>query len=166
MVELARDQNPRVKNLAEIFLADLCSEEQRNFKTLKNTSPLLPEAGATESLERTITKDDVEAFARLTGDTNTVHFESSDDGAPPIVHGALLNGIVSSVIGTKLPGEGTIVLSQNIRFPKPCFVGDTIVVNIEITKVRKIISCTYKVVTKRDDSVVMDGDAKLVVKKL
>lgn len=113
-----------------------------------------------ETLERKISAEDVNLFSKLTGDFNTVH--SSPENKPSIVHGALLNGIVSGVIGTRLPGNGTIVVSQTFRFPNPCYVGETIVVTVKIVDVRKILTCTYNIVNKQSKALVMEGSAKLV----
>lgn len=115
-----------------------------------------------EVIERTITEEDVNLFSKVTGDFNPIHSSSGDN--PGIVHGALLNGIVSGVIGTKLPGSGTLVLSQTLNFPKPCFVGETVVVTIEIEKLRKITMCKYQIINKLSKSVVMFGSAKLLLK--
>jgi acyl dehydratase len=119
-------------------------------------------SGAWVQEERKITSEDVEAFAKVTGDYNTVHFNSKGKS---IVHGALLNGLVSGIIGTKIPGPGTILVSQNFSFPQPCFVGDTVIINVELKEVRKIIKCVYSVVCKESNNTVMDGEARLILKK-
>ncbi|XP_012055341.1 PREDICTED: armadillo repeat-containing protein 7 [Atta cephalotes] len=84
------------------------------------------------SVLKIITNDDILKFAELTGDHNPIHTESARN----IAHGALLNGLVSGLIGTKLPGAGTIVIEQNITFPKPCYAGDTVEVIVKITSNR------------------------------
>lgn len=111
-------------------------------------------------IERTVSMEDVEKFAELTGDNNKVHF-----GVNGIVHGTFLNGLVSSVIGTKLPGHGTLVLSQNITYPKPCPLGSNLVITVEVKSWRKIITCFYNIRNKLDNSIVLQGDAKLIIKK-
>lgn len=73
-------------------------------------------------VKKKITFEDVKNFAVLTGDHNTIHVKSE----MPIVHGAFLNGLVSGVIGTKLPGFGTLVCKQQIIFPEPCYVGEEV----------------------------------------
>lgn len=113
------------------------------------------------SVLKVITNDDILKFAELTGDHNPIHTESARN----IAHGALLNGLVSGLIGTKLPGPGTIVIEQNITFPKPCYAGDTIEVTVKITSVRKIIKCVYMCIAN-GDRIVLEGDAKLMRKIL
>ena len=115
--------------------------------------------GDNVSVVRKVTKEDVMEFAKLSSDTNPIHF--SDEKA--VVHGAFLNGLVSGVIGTRLPGPGTLVITQTLNFPNKCFTGDTVTINVELVDVRKIIK--VKFTCKTDDSVVLYGDAKLVLNK-
>lgn len=113
------------------------------------------------SVLKVITNDDILKFAELTGDHNPIHTESARN----IAHGALLNGLVSGLIGTKLPGAGTIVIEQNLTFPKPCYAGDTVEVIVKIISVRKIIKCVYMCIAN-GDRVVLEGEAKLMRKIL
>lgn len=79
-------------------------------------------------VKRKITPEDVKNFADLTGDHNSVHTRCEK----PIVHGAFLNGLVSGVIGTRLPGCGTLVCNQDLKFPEPCHVGEEVNMNFNI----------------------------------
>jgi len=111
-----------------------------------------------------VTQEDVNIFSRLTGDYNPIHKTPArvSDG-PAIVHGALLNGLISGVIGTKLPGPGTMVVSQILHFPNPCYAGEQVVVTVEITSVRKLIACKFNCTVDRKDKVtVLHGEAKLI----
>lgn len=96
--------------------------------------------GDTASLTRTITQADVGAFASLSGDTNPVHLDPEHARRTrfgrPIAHGALLGGLISAAIGTRLPGEGAIYLSSSLRFRAPCFVGDTVTATVTVREVR------------------------------
>ncbi|XP_032664687.1 uncharacterized protein LOC116841176 [Odontomachus brunneus] len=87
------------------------------------------------SIFKVITNDDILKFAELTGDYNPIHVESAKN----IAHGALLNGLVSGIIGTKLPGPGTIVIEQNLTFPKPCYAGDTVEVTVKIVSAKMFL---------------------------
>ncbi|KAH0952337.1 hypothetical protein HN011_006605 [Eciton burchellii] len=87
------------------------------------------------SVFKVITNDDILKFAELTGDYNPIHTESAKN----IAHGALLNGLVSGLIGTKLPGAGTIVIEQNLIFPKSCYAGDTVEVVVKIISAKMYI---------------------------
>lgn len=113
--------------------------------------------GSRVSILRVITKEDVLAFAQLTNDYNPIHVNSEKN----IAHGAFLNGLLSGILGTKLPGPGTLVVEQVLRFPKPCYVGDTVELSVEIVAVRKIIKCKYKCIANTN-RVVLEGEAKLI----
>jgi acyl dehydratase len=117
--------------------------------------------------ERYITQEDVDAFAELTGDHNPVHkVGSRTSDHPVIVHGALLNGLISGVIGTKLPGPGTVVVSQTLHFPNPCYSGEHVTVTVEITAVRKLIVCKFNCTVNRESRItVLHGEAKLILLK-
>ena len=92
--------------------------------------------------ERTmhVTDEHIEAFARLSGDRNPVHFDDAFarrigfEGR--IAHGAVTGALVSAVLGMDLPGPGTVFLEQRIRFLAPVRPGETIVAALEVTKVR------------------------------
>ena len=90
----------------------------------------------TASLSKLITKDDIETFARITGDNNRLHFDPDTADAAgfdkPIVHGMFLVSLVSTVMGTMLPGAGTVFMSQDMRFMRPAYIGDTVEVTVEL----------------------------------
>lgn len=110
------------------------------------------------TVKRRISDEDVTSFAGITGDFNPIHFKN--DGNAGLVHGALLNGLVSGVIGTELPGPGTILVSQEMKFPNPCLVGDTVTVNVELLDSRKIAKCRFEIVDSTDKQVLI-GSARL-----
>jgi 3-oxoacyl-[acyl-carrier protein] reductase len=99
-------------------------------------TPLQPDrlselsVGQTESLSRTITAEDVAAFARLSGDYNALHlddeFAARTEFAERVVHGFLNASLLSTLVGMKIPGRGALYVSQNIEFTRPVFIGDTV----------------------------------------
>ncbi|MCL4768278.1 MAG: SDR family oxidoreductase [Hyphomicrobiaceae bacterium] len=86
--------------------------------------------GQSESLSRTITAEDVAAFARLSGDYNALHlddeFAARTEFAQRVVHGFLHASLLSTLVGTRLPGRGALYASQTIEFTRPVFIGDTV----------------------------------------
>lgn len=96
--------------------------------------------GASASLTRTITDEDIRTFARISGDANPLHLDDAFAGATRfgrrVAHGFLVASLVSAVLGTKLPGPGAIYLDQRLRFLKPVFPGDTITARVEVTGYR------------------------------
>jgi 3-hydroxybutyryl-CoA dehydratase len=97
--------------------------------------------GESASLTRTITEDDVLAFARLTGDTNPLHLDEAYARTTRfgrrIVQGLLTAGFISALLGTELPGPGAVYLEQSLRFVEPVHLGDTVTVTVEVTAYRK-----------------------------
>jgi len=94
--------------------------------------------GDQASIARTITETDISLFARITGDFNPVHvneeFAKKTMFKGRIAHGMLIASLVSTVLGTKLPGFGSIYVSQTLRFMKPVRIGDTITATVEVVK--------------------------------
>lgn len=94
------------------------------------------EIGEKDSMRKTSTESDVYSFAQISGDTNPLHIDkeyaSESLFKEPVVHGMLTAGLISAVIGTRLPGVGTIYLSQSLRFTAPVKFGDTIEAEIEV----------------------------------
>lgn len=86
--------------------------------------------GQAESMTRTISESDIYLFAGATGDLNPAHMnEEYAKGTrfqTRIAHGMLSGGLISAVLGTKLPGPGTIYLGQTLQFLAPVYPGDTV----------------------------------------
>ena len=85
---------------------------------------------------KTVTEADVVLFAGITGDFNPVHVDdvaaSASTFGGRIAHGMLSAGLVSAAIAMKLPGPGSIYLSQSLRFTKPVRIGDTVTARVEV----------------------------------
>lgn len=90
--------------------------------------------GDSASLVRTLSKDDIALFAVMSGDVNPAHLDQQYAEASMfhriIGHGMWGGALVSAVLGTRLPGPGTIYLGQDLRFRKPVGVGDTVTVTV------------------------------------
>lgn len=94
--------------------------------------------GDKAELSHLITQQDIDHFVQLTGDDNRLHidagFAETTVFKKPVAHGMLGASFISTVIGTKLPGDGALWFSQNLEFILPVRVGDTIFVRAEVTK--------------------------------
>lgn len=110
-----------------------------------------------------ITRSDIEKFIDVSGDTNPIHVQNGNEKG--IVHGAFLNALVSGVIGTMLPGPGTLVVSQTLNFPNKCFEGDLVKITVTLIENRKIMKVKYECVVEEANKTVLFGDARLVVNK-
>ena len=99
------------------------------------------EVGQKAFVERTFDEAAVRAFAELSGDFNPVHldagFAATTRFGRPIVHGLLTASLISTVVGTRLPGQGSIYVSQTLRFRAPVFVGDTVRAEAEVKEVQR-----------------------------
>jgi acyl dehydratase len=95
--------------------------------------------GDTAELIRSVTAETIREFVEATGDDNPLHsdpaFAATTRFGEVIAPGILTGGLVSAVIGTRLPGPGTIYLSQTFRFLRPVRIGDTITACVEVTEV-------------------------------
>ena len=127
------------------------------------------QVGDTATLEKTITDDDIRAFADLTGDHNPVHlddeFAKTTRFGRRIAHGMLSAGLLSAVLANKLPGVGTVYLSQSLSFVAPVYPGDTVTARVTVTKVRedKPIVTLETVCTNQRGESVIKGEAVVLV---
>lgn len=127
------------------------------------------EVGQSASLSKTITETDVYLFAGVTGDLNPAHtnevYAAATRFRHRIAHGMLSAGLISAVLGTQLPGPGSIYMGQTLKFLAPVYFGDTITatVTIETLVPEKNRAVLSTVVTNQDGKVVTTGEATLLL---
>jgi 3-hydroxybutyryl-CoA dehydratase len=96
--------------------------------------------GQRVAVHRKVTAGQVEAFARVTGDTNPVHLDEGYAAQTRfghrIAHGMLCASYISALLGTQFPGPGTIYVNQGLSFLKPVYLGDTLEVSVTVTGYR------------------------------
>lgn len=117
-----------------------------------------------------ITRNDVESFAEVTGDTNPMHMD--DDFAEKtqfhgrIAHGMISAGLISACIGTKIPGPGTIYLGQTLQFKKPAHFDDFLTAQIKVNKIEQKknfkIATLETTVINQDNKIITQGEAKVI----
>lgn len=123
----------------------------------------------TASLSKTISDDDIRAFANATGDHNPLHldeeFAKQTRFGKRIAHGMLSASLISAVIANELPGQGSIYLGQTLQFVAPVFPGDTVTARVTVTGIRedKLIVKLETVCTNQRDEVVIRGEATVLV---
>jgi acyl dehydratase len=92
------------------------------------------EVGDQASLVRTLSQRDIELFAAMSGDVNPAHWDPADASTDMfhrvVAHGMWRGALISTVLGTELPGPGTIYLSQDLHFHAPVGVGDTVTITV------------------------------------
>ncbi len=123
--------------------------------------------GDTDNVEKTITETDVYLYAGITGDYSWLHVneKKAKQGhfKTRVVHGMLLIGLVSNVIGNHMPGAGTIYEIQNIHFMRPCYMNDTVRAQTEVIALLdkgrvKLRTTCYN----QYDELLLDGEAIVI----
>lgn len=134
--------------------------ENRTFAELK--------VGDCASIVRTLTQKDIELFAIMSGDVNPAHvneeYAKSDMFHKIIAHGMWGGALISTVLGTQLPGPGTIYLGQSLKFRRPVGLGDTITVTVTVAEMngethRVKFDCQAK---NHEGEVVISGTAEVI----
>lgn len=118
--------------------------------------------GMSVSHQHTVTERDIQLFGEATGDMNPVHFDEEFARKTVfrgrVAHGALSIGFISALLGTKLPGDGSIFLSASIVFKTPVRIGDTVVTTATVREVNGravTMDCACMV----DDRLVLESEA-------
>jgi 3-hydroxybutyryl-CoA dehydratase len=121
--------------------------------------------GMSASTERTVTEKDVQLFGEATGDMNPVHFDEEYARKTifrgRVAHGALSIGFISALLGTTLPGDGSIFVSASIVFKLPVRIGDTVVTTATVREVigrEVIMDCACTV----DGKQVLESEARVL----
>lgn len=128
--------------------------------------------GDSASFTKTVTDTDVYMFAGITGDFNPAHVNQveAEKGmfGKRIAHGMLSAGFISAVLGTMLPGPGTIYMGQELRFTKPVAIGDTITATVTVAEmiVEKNRVILDTVCTNQNGEVVIKGKATVMPPKV
>lgn len=135
---------------------------------LKSTPISDIEVGDSIETEKLMTHDMVIEFANISNDFNPVHLDSEYAShsryKKQIIHGLMAASLFSGLFGTQLPGEGCVYKSQNIRFKRPIYIGDTVTAKIEVTSVqpdKKLVTFTTKCLVK--GRVMIDGESEIFI---
>ena len=123
--------------------------------------------GHTARTSKQITQTDLTLYAAVTGDFNPVHFDpvyaAQTRFKGPIAHGMIAAGLVSALIGMKLPGPGTIYLQQTLNFLAPVKVNDVITACVEVVAVLEKNHVRLKTTCINQDGVmVLEGEAFVI----
>jgi len=122
------------------------------------------QVGMSRSISKQIGEAEIEMFAQVSEDRNPLHLDEAAAATSifktRIAHGMLSASLFSALIGERLPGHGSIYLSQNLRFTAPVKIGDTVTATVTVTNItpekrRVSLDCVAKV----GDKTVISGDA-------
>lgn len=123
--------------------------------------------GDSAEFTKTVTEGDVYLYAGVTGDLNPAHVNQVASEKTMfkgrIAHGMLTAGFISAVLGTQLPGPGTIYMGQELSFLKPVHFGDTITAKCEVSEIIKDKIVKLKTTaTNQNGELVLDGVATVM----
>lgn len=129
------------------------------------------QVGDTAEFSKTVGEYDVYSYAGLTGDMNPAHvneeYAKKTFFKTRIAHGMLCAGFISTILGTRLPGPGTIYLKQELNFLAPVRIGDTVTAQVEVlekmtekNRVRLKTRCV-----NQEGALVLDGEALVMAPK-
>lgn len=125
--------------------------------------------GMSAEMTKTVTEADVVSYAGITGDSNPVHLDEAYASRSPfggrIAHGMLTAGFISAVMAMKLPGPGTVYLSQSLRFTKPVRIGDAVTARAEVLEVMSARRRVRLATTCRNQhgETVLEGEATVML---
>ena len=124
--------------------------------------------GQSAEFLKLISEEDIKQFARLTGDNNPIHLD--DEYAKKtmfkkrIAHGLLTASFISTVIATKLPGQGSIYLDQSLKFLAPVYIGNQIRIFVKVTKKnieKRIVTLSTEVYVS--EKKIITGEARILL---
>ena len=122
-------------------------------------------------LEKQINQDEVLKFCALVGDSNPLHCDADFTGHQgfrgTLVPGVFLNALVSGIMGTSFPGPGAMLAKQEMKFPHPCYTGDTVVIDIQfVRQVKEFLICSISCHSKSSGLCILEGKTYLFARHL
>lgn len=168
------DKKQKTK-FSDQFRAKLTGFEGLPFEPAPKAAPRPKPIAATVKLgdSAEITKvfgpKETEEFAQLSEDFNPLHldaeFAKTTRFKRPIVHGALHSSLVSALLGMRLPGEGTVYMSNFVKFLAPVFVGDKVTARLEVSKIHpeKPIVTLKSTIRNSQGKLVAEGEAVAMI---
>ncbi len=131
-----------------------------------NVSNIHP--GDFAEIKKKMTLEMVKNFASISDDFNPIHLDekyaSKSRYKKQIIHGLMATSLFSGLFGTKLPGEGCVYKSQNIRFKRPIFINDLVTARVEVTSVDKIMKIiSFKTRCLVNEKIMIDGESEIFV---
>lgn len=131
-----------------------------------------PKVGAVVKRKYTVTQADTDAWAKISQDFNPLHFDDKAAKASifgeRVGHGGVMQAILHGILGTEIPGPGTVFMSNEMKFQAPVRIDETIEGEVEILEVRddKPICKVALKVTRSDGKVCLTGSAAVYTSQL
>lgn len=126
--------------------------------------------GMSATHSHTVTDSDVKSFAAISGDNNPLHlndeFATNSKFGARIAHGMYLASFFPALMGNQITGPGSVYVSQNLRFKKPVYLGDTVIAEVIVSSVNAVKRRVFfNTVCSVNGSVVIDGEAEVFIPK-
>ncbi len=115
-------------------------------------------------MDKQINSEDIEKFAEVSGDFNPLHMDNAyakeSIFGERIAHGMLSASYISTILGTKFPGNGTIYLQQNLKFKRPVHIGESLKIRVELTELlEKHKAKLTTTIKNKKDEIIIEGEA-------
>lgn len=129
---------------------------------------MLLKKGQKASQTKKFNKEEVLAFSKLTSDDNPIHFDetyaSGTRFKKPIVQGPMVVSLIGGILGSQLPGPGTIYISQETSFKQPVFIDESVTAWVEVVNIRedKPIITLKSWIEKEDGEIVLEGKSVIL----
>jgi acyl dehydratase len=126
--------------------------------------PLGLEVGQTARRTQTVTADDVELYARLTGDRNPLHFDADFAARTRfgrlVAQGGIAAGMLNALVAMDLPGPGTVFMSQALKYLAPTYLGDTLTAQVEVLALKpdKPVCQLRATIRNQDGVTLLEGE--------
>jgi acyl dehydratase len=126
--------------------------------------PLGLEVGQAAQRTQTVTADDVELYARLTGDRNPLHFDADFAARTRfgrlVAQGGIAAGMLNALVAMDLPGPGTVFMSQSLKYLAPTYLGDTLTAQVEVLALKpdKPVCQLRATIRNQDGVTLLEGE--------
>ncbi len=128
--------------------------------------------GDTAEMVRVLAMSDIELFAVMSGDVNPAHLDAAYADETQfhhlVAHGMWGGALISAVLGTRLPGPGTVYIDQSLHFHRPVALGDTVTVRVTVAEIDRdsghvTLDCQCR---NQHDKVVISGQAQVLAPRI
>lgn len=121
--------------------------------------------GQSLTVHRTFSQQDFDRFAALSGDDNPIHvdpgFTARSKFGRTVAHGMLLYSSVCSLLGTELPGPGAVQIEQDLMFPSPTYVGETVAIHLEVIQADQDTATLRTIIKRPSGDLGLRGQTRL-----
>ena len=138
--------------------------QDRQAQRDRAIGPLRLCVGQRASLSQTVTAEQIELYARITGDRNPLHFDPEFAARTRfgrlVAQGGIAAGMLNTLVAMDLPGPGTVFMSQSLKYLAPSYIGDTLTAEIEVVSLKpdKPVCQLAARIVNQDGTTVLEGE--------